>query len=214
MGGLKEIFWTPLTWAPFVPSMGIVAACSLPWWANTGLMLIPSVLVAGCWARFWPRVTNVVRGKLLLEKQAADDEKLRQLVDSLSSRGRIAESEALLDASAALREITRLNEAEQNPTAQALRIEAVARDIFNQMVEEASTPRGESDADCLAHFQKSVKAMQDSFTVLQRQNEVIKNLAGATPEDKLEELEKSLRSENSMANQVIDRIQGDTKLTE
>jgi hypothetical protein len=33
-------------------------------------------------------------------------------------------------------------------------------------------------------------------------------------EDKLAHLEETLRTENTIANQVIDRVQGDTKLSE
>ena len=214
MGGLKEIFWTPLTWAPFVPSMGIVALCTLPWWANAGLLLAPSVLVVGYWARFWPRITNVVKGKLLLEKQEADDANLSQLADSMASDGYLQESKALTKAKNVLAQISELNQSDSNPTAQALRIEAVAQDIYNQMIEKARSLRDKPDEDCLPSFQQSLKTMQDSFVVLQRQAKVIKNMANATPEDKLAQLEQSLRTENTIANQVIDRVQGDTKLSE
>jgi hypothetical protein len=214
LGGLREIFWTPLTWVPLVPSMGIVAFCTLPWWANAGLILTPSVIIAGYWVRFWPRISNVVKGKLLLEKQQSDDADLRQLTDTMSNDGYHKESKALTKAKDVLAQISELNQSDSNPTAQALRIEAVAQDIYNQMLEKARSLRDKPDEDCLASFQQSLKTMQDSFVVLQRQAEVIKNMANATPEDKLAQLEKSLRTENTIANQVIDRVQGDTKLSE
>lgn len=214
MGGLKEIFWTPLTWIPFVPSMAVIAFFALPWWADAGLLTLPSVLVIGCWARFWHRVKTLVKGRLLLEKKMADEAELRQLIKDLSADGHNMESDALARAGAVLARIFQLNQSDTNPTAQALRIEAGAQEIYNQMLEKARTLRDNPDPECLADFQQSLKTMQESYVVLQRQADVIKSIANATPEDKLAMLEKSLRTENTIANQVIDRVKGDTNASE
>ena len=211
--GLKEILWAPLTWAPMIPSMSVVALLTLPWWANTALLAAPAMFVMTYWKRAWPRLANVIRGKILLQQQQTDEADLFSLTHQISEMGYPSEARTLGKAYAVLGDISKLNHG-GGATAQALRIEMVAREIYNQMVIKARSllaEPAEKHGECLASFQKSLATMLDSQALLERQAEVIKGLSQTPEADRLANLQETLQTENTIGNQVIDRVQGDTK---
>ncbi len=211
MEGLKEVFWAPITWVPFVPAMGLVAFCQFPWWGNLAALGAPAAYVAANWAFAWPRVLKIVEGKQLLAQAEAEKTAFANLLVELNKQRLKREASILEAAHFIVAKMGQFNAAAA--TQQSLRIEEVARKVLEQMQAEAQEALKDTQGDAprRARLEASLKTLQESQLMVERQAQLMERIATRRPEERLAELQDQLQNENAIAEGVLNRLESDTQ---
>ncbi|HSI84039.1 MAG: hypothetical protein ACAI35_16950 [Candidatus Methylacidiphilales bacterium] len=212
---LKEVFWAPVTWVPFVPAMGMVALAPLPLWANVVTLSVPALFVAGTWSYYWPRLLKAMEARLLEQNSKTADQAIEEILNKLVQAGLRQEELFLAKAEEIIHTMTELNTGQ--PSEQSIRIEAVAREVFTQMMAEAQTAIHGVEKHELVDYQairvslcSSLETLQQSLHTIEQQARLLDKISHQKPGDRLAELRSQLQQENTIARNVLSRLENDS----
>ncbi|PTY01634.1 hypothetical protein DB346_12930 [Verrucomicrobia bacterium LW23] len=210
VSAVGQVLMAPITWVPFIPAMAAVALLPMPWWAEAATLAVPAAIVATSWAAYWPRLTQVLRAKAKYERTINAQQEMGKLENALRLNHMHREASIMVMADELVTQIAALNA--NNANDQSLRIEALAQRVLDQMRADARAAlKPGAPEGTLPRLEASLQTLRESCATVEKQVGLLKKMAAPQQRDRLGELRDQLKSENSIAENVMNRLESDTQ---